>query len=328
MKEKVYPTKLKSGDIIQIITPSRSMKIISPQSQNRAQRAFENYGLKVTYGSHVNATNQFNSTSIEARVADIHAAFLDTTVSAIFSAIGGYNANQLLDYINWDIIAENPKIFCGFSDLTILLNAIFAKTGLVTYHGPTFSTFSNPFLNDYCHIYFHIGLFKNEEYSIMAAQSWSDDEWWLENSKTELLTNEGYLAINKGSAEGVILGGNLCTFNLLQGTEYMPNLSNSILFIEDDHESSPETFDRDLQSLTQHVQFKDVKGLVIGRFQKASKITFEKLIAIIRNKKALQNIPVIANVDFGHTEPKTTFPIGGTVRVFAEDKSEIKVITH
>jgi len=94
----------------------------------------------------------------------------------------------------------------------------------------------------------------------------------------------------------------------LQGTEYFPSLANSVLFIEDDEESLPHTFDRDLQSLIHLPDFKNVKGVVIGRFQKASEMPKELLIKIIKTKKELDNLPVIANVDFGHTILKLLFP--------------------
>jgi muramoyltetrapeptide carboxypeptidase LdcA involved in peptidoglycan recycling len=91
----------------------------------------------------------------------------------------------------------------------------------------------------------------------------------------------------------------------------MPPLENSILFIEDDYESKAENFDRDLQSLMHQSGFSQVKAIIIGRFQSASEVTKEKLEFIIKTKQDLEKIPVIANVDFGHTLPRIAFPIGG-----------------
>ena len=100
-------------------------------------------GYKVSFGKNVmNSVNEdFCCGSISDRVADIHEAFRDKNVKAILTVIGGYNINQLLDYIDFKLIKENPKIFCGFSDITALSNAIYSKTGLVTYYGPHFSSF-------------------------------------------------------------------------------------------------------------------------------------------------------------------------------------------
>ncbi len=144
-----------------------------------------------------------------------------------------------------------------------------------------------------------------------------------------LIKNPGWLVINEGEAEGTLLGANLCTFNLLQGTEYMPDLNNSVLFLEDDEESQPHDFDRDLQSLIHQSGFAGVRGIVIGRFQRTSEMTGEKLEKIIKTKSELSDIPVIANVDFGHTDPKITFPIGGEVKIRADkEKSEILIVKH
>ncbi len=137
------------------------------------------------------------------------------------------------------------------------------------------------------------------------------------------------MIINEDKASGIILGANLGTFNLLQGTEYLPSLKNSILFIEDDSESLTYHFDRDLQSLIHLPDFKQVKGIVIGRFQNASKITNELLIKIIKTKKELDHLPVIANVDFGHTSPMATFPVGGEARLEAKNgKIKLEIIKH
>ena len=155
----------------------------------------------------------------------------------------------------------------------------------------------------------------SEPVEIIASENWSDDSWWENQEDRNFIQNNGFLNINSGEAEGTLVGGNICTLNLLQGTEFMPSLENSILFIEDDEESKAVNFDRDLQSLIHLPEFKGVKGIVIGRFQKASKVTDDLLIKIIKTKKELSNIPVIANVDFGHTMPLITFPIGGKVRI-------------
>lgn len=124
--------------------------------------------------------------------------------------------------------------------------------------------------------------------------------------------------IQEGDAEGRVIGGNLCTLNLLQGTEYMPSLENSIVFLEDDDATSPELFDRDLQSLLHLPGFSGVKGVAIGRFQRGAHITNEILIKIIQTKRELAGLPVLANLDFGHTKPLFTFPIGGTARMVAK----------
>jgi muramoyltetrapeptide carboxypeptidase LdcA involved in peptidoglycan recycling len=128
------------------------------------------------------------------------------------------------------------------------------------------------------------------------------------------------------------VGGNLNTFNLLSGTEYFPSLADTVLAIEDDEMSgklTDLTFDRNLQSLIHQPDFSGVKGIMIGRFQKASEMTKEKLIAIIKSKKELAKLPIIANIDFGHTDPKIILPIGGRVEIVVNNSSsKIVVVEH
>jgi muramoyltetrapeptide carboxypeptidase LdcA involved in peptidoglycan recycling len=138
--------------------------------------------------------------------------------------------------------------------------------------------------------------------------------------------------INVGEAEGKIIGGNLCTLNLLQGTQFMPSLENTILFIEDDDASGDlfdVEFDRNLQSLIHQPGFSSVRGIVIGRFQKKGYISQDKLKKIIKTKKELENMPVIYGVDFGHTTPMITFPIGGKAKLIAkEGEIKLEIIEH
>ncbi|MEW9097125.1 MAG: S66 peptidase family protein [Clostridiaceae bacterium] len=324
----MIPNKLKSGDEIRVISPSRSLGIIDLEQRKISIEALGRLGLKVTFSKNAEKIDEFSSSSIEDRIEDLHEAFRDSNVKGILTTIGGYNSNQLLKYINYKIIKDNPKIFCGFSDITALQNAIYKKSGLVTYSGPHFSTFGMIKGNEYTEEYFKKCLMIEEEFIVENSTHWSDDLWFLDQYNRKFIEDEGVLIINKGRSKGKILGGNLCTFNLLQGTEFMPDITNSILFIEDDLESSAETFDRDLQSLIHQSNFNKVKGILIGRFQKESNVSKEMLMKIIKTKKELDNIPVVANLNFGHTNPRFTFPIGGTVEIDVQDKAVIKIINH
>ena len=326
---KIYPQKLQSGDEIRVIAPSRSFAIISEELRNIASDRFSKLGLKVSFGSHIEENNDFASSSIKSRIEDIHAAFSDKNVKAIITVLGGFNSNQLLRYLDWELIKNNPKNLCGFSDITALSNAIFAKTGLVSYSGPHYSTFGQKLYFEYTLDYFKKCLFSDAPFKIIPSNEWSDDAWYINQEERNLVKNNGFLMINQGQARGTIIGANLCTFNLLQGTEYFPSLTDSILFIEDDEESSPVHFDRDLQSLIHLPNFKEVEGIVIGRFQNASKISDEILVKIIKTKKELDSIPVLANVDFGHTSPIITFPIGGEAELeVGQSTTKLTVTKH
>lgn len=305
------PNKLKPGDELRIISPARSLSLIAAEQRKIAKEQLQKLGFRISFSVNSFEKDDFVSSSIESRVEDLHEAFLDPNVKGILTTIGGFNSNQLLRYIDYSIIAEHPKRLCGYSDITALSNAIYAKTGLVTYSGPHFSTFAMLHDNEYTIEYFRKLMMDNKEIVVKPSKHWSDDEWYLDQENRVFIRNEGPFIINDGEAKGTIIGGNLCTLNLLQGTEYMPSLKNSILFLEDDYESSPATFDRDLQSLIHQPDFQHVKGLVIGRFQQGSRMTKSLLTKIIISKEELSDIPVIADVDFGHTAPMITFPVGG-----------------
>jgi muramoyltetrapeptide carboxypeptidase LdcA involved in peptidoglycan recycling len=323
------PPKLIKGDKICVIAPSRSLSIISKELRDIAQRRFDELGLILIFGKHVEENDDFVSSSIKSRAEDLHAAFADKSIKAVITVIGGFNSNQLLRYLNWDLLKSNPKIFCGFSDITALNNAFLAQTGLVTYSGPHYSTFGQKLHFEYILEYFQKCLMEDKPFFLNSSKEWSDDEWHLNQEGRNLIKNPGYFPIHEGVTEGTVIGGNLCTLNLLQGTEYMPDLTGSILFIEDDYESVPHTFDRDLQSLIHQPKFNNVKGIVIGRFQQKSNMTNNLLKQIIETKKELKTIPVVANVDFGHSDPKATIPIGGTAKInVSMSKTQIEIIKH
>ncbi len=326
----ILPKKLKVGDKVMVTAPSDSLSFFAKETRLIAYERFAKMELELSFAKNVEELDEFDSSSIESRVNDLHEAFSDESVKGVFAAYGGFNCNQLLRYLDWDLIKNNPKVFVGYSDTTALQNAIYAKTGIITYSGPTYSAFGQKLYFDYTLEYFKKCVFNDKEFNILPSKSWSDDSrWYLDQENRKLFKNDGWLVINAGVARGKILGANICTFNLLQGTEYFPSISNSILFLEDDDESKSVNFDRDLQSLIHLPNFNKVKGIVIGRFQNASEIKTEHLIKIIKSKKELSHMPVLANVDFGHTDPKITFPIGGEAQLDVSDKkSALKILKH
>lgn len=317
----MIPNKLKAGDEVRIIAPSRSMVMIGENCQKIATERLEDLGLKVTFGKYINeADENYLVAPVKHRAEDLNEAFTDKNVKAILTVIGGFNSNQILDYIDYEMIKKNPKIFCGFSDITVLSNAIHAKTGLVTYSGPHYSSLGMLKGLEYELDYFKKMFFEEDEFEVCSSEEWSDDAWFIDQENREFIKNDGMFIINEGEAQGEIVGGNLCTLNLLQGTKYMPNIENKILFLEDDGQAGKVflmEFDRNLQSLIHTPEFKSVKGIVFGRNQKGCEMTKDKWTRMIKNKPELDNIPVIAGADFGHTTPIITFPIGGRARLSA-----------
>ena len=265
--------KLKLEDEIRVIAPSRSMGILKEEIVEAAKLRLEQEGFKVSFGKHVKdmVDEDYKCASIEARIEDLKDAFLNKEVKAILTVIGGCNVNQILDDIPYEVIKKNPKILCGFSDITALTNSIYAKTGLITYSGPHFSTFAMKDGLDYTISYFKQMLMEDKEVEIYASSKWSDDPWFKNQNDRHWVTNTGMEILQEGETEGKIIGGNLCTLNLLQGTEFMPNLENSILFLEDDdlvQENFLTEFDRNLQSLLHSAKGKTIRGIV---FRKSTK---------------------------------------------------------
>lgn len=325
------PEKLKKGNLVKVISPSISMALpwITEDIKKQATKKFEGMGLEVSHGKHVMEKNKYNSSSIKSRVDDIHEAFRDPEVKMIITIMGGYNSIEILPHLDYDLIKSNPKILCGYSDITALANAIYAKTGLVTYSGPHFFDFGEQKGFDYTLDYFKKCLIFEKIYEIKPSEKWSNDRWGKNQKNRKFEKNEGIRVINRGECEGTIVGGNLITLHSIAVTPYMPSLKDKVLFIEEDKEESVYTFIRNLTSLTYRLDFSGVKGIVIGRFQPESNINDEDIKFLVNNNLALQKIPIIAGVDFGHTTPKITFPIGGNVRVNAKnDNAKIEIIKH
>ena len=299
----MIPDKLKYGDEIRVIAPSSSLERVRKDIYDRALSYLTSQGFNVTFSKNSREIDEFRSSKIQSRVDDIHEAFSDKNVKMVITCIGGFNVNQILPYLNYDLIKANPKILCGYSDITALSNAIYAKTGLVTYHGPHFSTFGFDIEPEYTQACFYDCLMKNNEIAITPSK-----------------TSKEYYVIQEGACEGDIIGGNLCTLNLLQGTPYMPDLSGKILFIEDDNimgDYFVYEFDRNLQSMLQVNGADSVRGIVFGRFDECCKLD-ENVIRKIIKDKVSSDIPVIFGVDFGHVFPMITFPIGGKANIVAE----------
>ncbi len=326
----IIPPRLKKGDEIRVIAPSSSLSIISRKTTRIALLRLQSLGFRVSFGKYVQEKNLFESSALNQRISDCNDAFADPNVRMILCATGGYNSNQLLPYLDYVTIAKNPKLFCGYSDITAIANAIFARTGMITYQSPCFATWGMEKGFEYTQKKFLECAMTNKPFLMDAAKRWSDDDWSKNQNKRIFLTNQGLWTISQGKSQGTIIGGNLCTLNLLQGTPYMPNLQGTILFIEDDdlvQKDFMKEFDRNLQSLLQQDGAGNIRGIIFGRFQKKCKVSKKQLIEVVRTKPELNRIPIIAGADFGHTTPQCTFPIGGKAHIIAGSKNSSIVIT-
>jgi muramoyltetrapeptide carboxypeptidase len=326
----VFPARLRRGGQIRVIAPSRSRALIMEHDNSAViNQRFADLGVSLTFGAHVDERDQFESSAIASRVADLHAAFADPEVDAVLTVIGGFNSNELLPHLDWDLIAAHPKIFCGFSDITVLHNAILARSGLVTYSGPHWSTFGMRDHFDQTLAWFVEALFDDQPIEVQPAPEWTDDLWFLDQDDRHPEPNSGWWPLRTGTASGRLVGGNLCTYNLLQGGAYRPSLEGALVFVEDDELTNPVEFARDLTSLLQLPDAAAMTGLLIGRFQRKSGLTRELLEDIVSRQPVLDGLPVLANVDFGHTSPCLTVPIGGTAELVSHpDSSTLRITEH
>ncbi len=311
--------RLKSGDTIRVIAPANTASNVKKEHLELGVKQFRQWGLNVEFSKHANNIHGHTAGTIEERLQDFHEAFEDSNVQGVIPIYGGYNSHQLFEYIDWNVVKKNPKVFCGFSDITALNNALYAKTSLLNFSGPSFVTFCQPDPFDYSMQCFKRMVMDGEEnIPVKPSDRWADDKWYLKKigEDREYLETPGWKTYREGKARGTIVGGNMSTLVLLMGTPYFPDLDGKILFLEDDFEDKPQHVDRYLTQLRQTGAFKRVKGIAFGRFERESKFSEKDSLEMILDD-ALKgtNFPVITGVDFGHTDPLITIPIGGTCRM-------------
>ncbi|MEM7167589.1 MAG: LD-carboxypeptidase [Planctomycetota bacterium] len=282
-------------------------------------------GLTVTLGANVDQCDSALSSPIAARVADLHAAYDDPAVHALFGLAGGSNAIQLLRALDFDKIATHPKIFCGYSDVGTLLNAIYARTGVVGYYGPNFAGLAGEFGREHTLRALAQCLFEDAPFVVAASRESSVDG-------AEPQPHDGPFWVTAGNAEGTLLGGSLHSLSALQGTPFFPDLTDSILLLESplqQGKASLAIIDAAIESLMLQPGFSGVHGLVFGRFMPGARITEERLCEMLATKPELADLPVAAGFDFGHTLPRATLPIGGRGALEATDGvAQLRVLQH
>ncbi|HEM3662576.1 TPA: LD-carboxypeptidase [Streptococcus suis] len=279
-----------------------------------AKEKLEELGFKLTFSEHYFENDIFDSAPIASRVADLEVAFADESVDAILTTIGGVNCNELLPYLDFDLIARHPKIFCGYSDTTALLNAIYAKTGMQTYMGPAYSSFKMDLGQQY-QTEAWLKAVTQDSYNLIPSPEWSSDAWYLPDAPRTFYQTE-WKVYNPGQASGIAIGGNISTLNLLTGTEFAPRPDNYILFLEEAEDDDYLIIARHLTALLQ--AYPNPQALVLGRFPKETKMTEEILLAILDKHPILKKVPVLYDLDFAHIQPLFTITIGGQVELDTE----------
>lgn len=302
----MIPTKLKKGDTIGVIAPSNYIEKDDLEYINASIALMEASGFKVKFGKYVFEDTLGYGTSPEKRAADINWAFKDDEVKAIMCVKGGEDSNTTLDYIDYEMIKKHPKIICGFSDNTSILNAIHEKTGLVTYHGPTFKSLTS-WETGYAYKQFIKTFVENTESLIMGEP---EDE---------------YTTIQAGQTTGELVGGNLSLFTKLVCGKYAVNLQDKILFLEElGFEAAPEMVNSNIYYLKQNGVFDRIAGLWIGNYEHPSKVSIEKII-----KNAIGDeykFPIIKSDNFGHIDKKIIIPIGTKAEINTNEKIKIKLV--
>ena len=302
----MIPSKLKKGDTIGVIAPSNYIEKDDLEYINASIALMEASGFKVKFGKYVFEDTLGYGTSPEKRAADINWAFTDDEVKAIMCVKGGEDSNTALDYIDYKMIKNHPKIICGFSDNTSILNAIHEKTGLVTYHGPTFKSLTS-WETGYAYKQFIKTFAENTESLIMGEP---EDE---------------YTTIQAGQATGELVGGNLSLFTKLVCGKYAVNLQDKILFLEElGFEAAPEMVNSNIYYLKQNGIFDRIAGLWIGNYEHPSKISLEKIVMNAIGDE--YKFPIIKSDNFGHIDKKIIIPIGTKAEINTNEKIKIKLV--
>ena len=302
----MIPSKLKKGDTIGVIAPSNYIEKDDLEYINASIALMEASGFKVKFGKYVFEDTLGYGTSPEKRATDINWAFKDDEVKAIMCVKGGEDSNTTLDYIDYEMIKKHPKIICGFSDNTSILNAIHEKTGLVTYHGPTFKSLTS-WETGYAYKQFIKTFAENTENLIMGEP---EDE---------------YTTIQAGQATGELVGGNLSLFTKLVCGKYAVDVQDKVLFLEElGFEAAPEMVNSNIYYLKQNGVFDGIAGLWIGNYEHPSKVSIEKII-----KNAIGDeykFPIIKSDNFGHIDKKIIIPIGTKAEINTNEKIKIKLV--
>lgn len=315
------PPRLEKGKKIGIIAPADPVRGVCPEEViQRGYKYLKSKGFEVIEGESVKVLTQAHTAgSVSLRTDDIHEFLRREDIGCIMAFWGGFNTNQLLNHIDYDLIRENPKIIIGYSDVTALTVAITTKTGLVTFSGPSGISFSKPDPFEYTWDSFRrMCINPQEDVTIEASSEYADDLYFLrEDSDHRIIKrNDGIKIFINGESEGEIVAGNLQTLLLLSGTGYLPDMKGKILFLEEDETSTPAHVDRFLCQGKQLGWFNELRGLVFGRFTEQSQFSLEDSFEdLLKQYFSGAIFPVLYNADFGHSDPIFTIPNGGTCAI-------------
>ena len=300
--------KLSKGDTIGIINPAFKNPQDVYTRYSKMIETIESKGYKIKFGKTFTLENGYLAGTDEERANDLNEMFKDETVKAIICMRGGYGASRMVDLVDYALIKDNPKIICGFSDITVLLNAIYKKTDMPTIHGL---------------VSLYIGSKSCDEFS--------ENDFWkvlTENQKGRVLENPNKDAktLIPGKVTGTLVGGNLSLIATLVGSEYEVDFTDKIVFIEEVTEE-PYQIDRYFSSIKLRKMFEKAKGFVFGYFSECEPSEGRKgtqsYLDIIKDYVGNLNKPTIYDFACGHSFPFINLPIGTLVTLDADNKKII-----
>jgi muramoyltetrapeptide carboxypeptidase len=292
----IKPRRLKKGDTVAIIAPSSG---IADAEFQKAMQNMAELGFRTKVGKYATAANGFLAGTDAQRVEDLHWAFSDKEIAAVWCVRGGYGLSRILPKIDYAMIKKNPKVLIGYSDITALHLAIHQNTGLITFHGPVAaSTYSN-------YTKTHV------VNALMTPVAPEKIELSPDNvaKNTPAFTTQ---VITKGTARGRLIGGNLSLLTALAGTPFaLRNTKGKILFTEDVGEK-PYRIDRMFTQLKQSMNLRELAGIALGVFADcdAPDDKSQTVIDVAKDQLGDLGIPVIYGLSFGHIRDQFTLPIG------------------
>lgn len=306
------PPRLAPGDTIAVATPAGPVS--SPARLTRGADALRSLGFNVAIGTQARTTDPDMRTA-EDRAEELNGFLRDPGIRAVVASIGGYNSNSLLPYLDYAALRREPKIICGYSDITALLLACYSCAGVVTFHGPTLlpEIAEYPGMQEYSRSWFLRVTGRPEPAGpLEPAAAWTDEflAWDLDDNRPRATRpSAGWRWLGHGQACGPLVGGNLETISALAGTPYLPDFTGAVVFLES-ASSEPGLVERSLAHLDMIGAFRDISAILFGRPFRAGEAFAGQLNALLRRWFTDRAIPVVADVDLGHTDPMLTLPVG------------------
>ncbi|MDM1047786.1 S66 peptidase family protein [Sphingobacterium hotanense] len=303
---------LKAGDTIGIITPASALG--DEDAITLTKEVLTYFGFKVKEGKYIRERYGNLAGTDAQRLEDLHTMFADKSVAGILCIRGGAGASRLLSKIDYQLIANNPKVLLGYSDITALIMAFQAKVGLVTFHGPVgTSNWSNFVAKTF-----------NDQFIDNKLVTFSNPDKKGDNI---VQYKDRITTINPGVVEGKLLGGNLTLISGLCGSPYLPDFKDSILFLEEINET-PEKVDRMFCQLMNAGILSQIKGFVFGKCTGCSPSAGYgslNLDQILRDFIKPLNIPAYTGAVIGHIDDQFLLPVGVKVRLDAT-KGTIEIL--